>query len=77
MGFKHRQYLIYAGKDEAGGAWNGGTEPWQQAATREDIPLSNLFVTMLQRLGVKTHNFVDSTGTLVEVQLIRMSHVRR
>jgi hypothetical protein len=67
MGFKHGQYLNYAGQDQAGGAWDGGTEPWQQAATREDIPLSNLFVTMLQRLGVETQNFADSTGTLVEV----------
>ena len=67
MGFKHGQYLNYAGQDQAGGAWDGGTEPWQQAATREDIPLSNLFVTMLQRLGVETNNFADSTGTLAEV----------
>jgi hypothetical protein len=32
-----------------------------------DIPLSNLFVTMLQRLGVETDNFADSTGTLADV----------
>ncbi len=67
MGFKHGQYLNYAGDDQAGGAWNGGREPWQQEATRQDIPLSNLFVTLLQRLGVETDNFADSTGTLVDV----------
>ena len=67
MGFKHGQYLNYAGDDQAGGAWEGGREPWQKEATREDLPLSNLFVTMLQRLGVQTEKFADSTGTLAEV----------
>lgn len=67
MGFKHGQYLNYAGDQQAGGAWDGGAEPWQQEATREDIPLSNLFVTMLQRLGVETDKFADSTGTLADV----------
>ena len=67
MGFQHGQYLNYAGDNQAGGAWNGGREPWQQEAKREDIPLSNLFVTMLQRLGVETDNFADSTGTLADV----------
>ncbi|MDA1049033.1 MAG: DUF1552 domain-containing protein [Planctomycetota bacterium] len=67
MGFKHGQYLNYAGDNQAGGAWNGGREPWQQEAAHEDIRLSNLFVTMLQRLGVETDNFADSTGTLADV----------
>ncbi|MFP6768168.1 MAG: DUF1552 domain-containing protein, partial [Planctomycetaceae bacterium] len=64
MGFKHGQYLNYAGNNPQGGPWNGGREPWQKEITHEDIPLSNLFVTMLQRLGVKTNKFADSTGTL-------------
>ena len=67
MGFKHGQYLNYAGDDQAGGAWDGGREPWQKEATREDLPLSNLFLTMLQRLGVQTEKFADSTGVLAEV----------
>jgi len=67
MGFKHGQYLNYAGDKQAGGAWDGGREPWQQEAVREDFPLSNLFLTMLQRLGVETDRFADSTGTLAEV----------
>ena len=67
MGFRHGQYLNYAGSNQAGGAWTGGSEPWQQAATREDLPLSNLFVTILQRLGVETESFRDSTGDLAEV----------
>lgn len=67
MGFRHGQYLNYAGDSVAGGAWNGGREPWQKEAEREDQPLANLFVTMLQRLGVETDRFGDSTGTLDEV----------
>ncbi len=67
MGFRHGQYLNYAGNNPAGGAWDGGTEPWQKEVTHEDIPLSNLFVTMLQRLGVETDNFADSTEPLVDV----------
>jgi len=67
MGFKHGQYLNYAGDNPAGGPWNGGREPWQKEITHDDIPLSNLFVTMLQRLGVSTKKFADSTGTLEAV----------
>jgi hypothetical protein len=67
MGFKHGQFLNYAGDNPDGGAWNGGREPWQKEITHEDIPLSNLFVTMLQRLGVDSDNFADSTGTLADV----------
>lgn len=67
MGFKHGQYLNHAGDDPQGGPWNGGREPWQKEIAHEDIPLSNLFVTMLQRLEVKTDRFADSTGTLEAV----------
>jgi len=37
---------------------------WKFAA---DVPLSNLFVTMLQRLGVEAPRFADSTGELSEL----------
>ena len=67
MGFQHGQYLNFAGDNPAGGPWNGGREPWQKKAAQEDIPLANLFVTMLNRLGVKTSKFADSTGTLADV----------
>ena len=33
----------------------------------EDVPLSNLFVTMLNRVGVETESFVDSTGEISEL----------
>jgi hypothetical protein len=67
LGFKHGQYLNHAGANPQGGAWSGGREPWQKEVAHEDIPLSNLFVTMLQRLGVETEKFADSTGTLADV----------
>lgn len=67
LGFKHGQYHNHAGDKFQGGAWAGGQEPWQKEIAKEDIPLSNLFVTMLQRLGVKTNTFSDSTGVVDDV----------
>lgn len=64
MGFQHGRYFNAAGDKFQGGAWMGDREPWQDKATREDIPLSNLFVTMLQKLGVQTDTFADSTGII-------------
>ncbi len=62
MGLRHGRYLNHAGTNPQGGAWDGGTEPWQLDATNEDVPLSNLFVSMLQGLGVPAKSFSDSTG---------------
>lgn len=67
LGFRHGRYINPVGEKFQGGAWEGGQEPWQKKITHEDQPLSNLFVTMLQRLGVETENFADSTGTLDQV----------
>jgi hypothetical protein len=68
MGFKHGQYLNLAGAGAYRGGWaSGDTEPWRMKATFEDTPLSNLYVTMLQRLGVETESFGGATGTLSEV----------
>ncbi len=64
MGFKHGQYVNHAGMNFQGGPWLGKREPWQDEAKGEDLPLSNLFVTMLQRLGVQTDSFADSTGSI-------------
>jgi hypothetical protein len=33
----------------------------------EELPLSNLFVTILQRLGVETESFAGYKGTLERV----------
>lgn len=68
MGFKHGQYLNLAGTNAYRGGWAPGeTEPWKLKASGEDLPLSNLYVTMLQRLGVETDTFADNTGTISEV----------
>lgn len=67
MGLKHGQYLNYAGSNPQGGPWSGGREPWQKEISHEDIPLSNLYVTMLQRLGIETNRFADSTGAIADV----------
>ena len=67
MGFQNGRYYNAAGDSFQGGAWMGDREPWQDKATREDIPLSNLFVTMLQKLGVQTDSFADSTGAIADI----------
>lgn len=67
MGFQHGQYRNYAGTNRWAGHWDGRREPWQEKFDYEDIPLSNLFVTMLQRLGVQTEQFADSTKALTDV----------
>jgi Protein of unknown function (DUF1552) len=67
MGFKHGQYLNHAGTAAQGGHWDGGREPWQQEIAKEDRPLANVFVTMLQQLGVSTEKFGDSEGPVPEL----------
>ena len=68
MGFKHGQYLDYAGAGAYRGGWApGDTEPYKLEAAREDRPLSNLYVSMLQRLGVETETFANNTGTISDV----------
>jgi len=64
MGLKHGRYINHAGSNFQGGPWLGDREPWQDKAKSEDVPLSNLFVAMLQKLGVQTDRFADSTGTV-------------
>ena len=67
MGFKHGRYVNNAGMNFQGGPWLGKREPWQDQAKGEDQPLSNLFATMLQRLGVAADFFADSTGLVENV----------
>ncbi len=66
MGLHHGRYLNLAGNNFQGGAWMGDREPWQDKAVGEDVPLSNLFATMLQKLGVANASFADSTGLVTE-----------
>lgn len=67
MGLRHGQYLNYVGANAFGGAWDGGREPWQREFAHDDLPLANLFVTMLQRLGVEKDAFAGSTGVIADV----------
>ncbi len=67
MGFEHGRYLNYAGANAYAGGWDGGTEPWQREFATEEIPLANLFVKLLQRLGVPAESFADSTAALADV----------
>lgn len=67
MGLEHGKYINHAGNQFQGGPWLGEREPWQDKATVEDIPLSNLFVTMLQKLGMPTERFADSTGIVASI----------
>ena len=67
MGFKHGKYINHAGMNFQGGPWLGEREPWQDEAKGEDLPLSNLYATMLQRLVVQTDSFADSTGMVEEI----------
>ena len=64
FGLEHGKYLNFAAGEFQGGAWMGAREPWQDQATREDLPLSNLYVSILNRLGVPVESFADSTGRL-------------
>jgi hypothetical protein len=65
LGVSHGQYLNHAGAKAYRGGWKpGDKEPWTQKAQQEDMPLSNLFVSMLHRLGVETDAFADSTMAL-------------
>jgi hypothetical protein len=69
MGFKHGQYLKYGKGNELNQVDAGATtdKNWRSQMSYEEEPLSNLFLTMLQRLGVETGKFADSTRTLAEV----------
>jgi len=67
MGFKHGKYFNYAGANPKGGAWRGGIEPYQEDITHDDEPLTRVFVTMLQQLGVETDSFAGATGDFSEL----------
>lgn len=69
MGFRHGQYLKYGSGNEENQADAGATtdKNWRTEMDYEELPLSNLFVTMLQRLGVETDSFGGSSKTLSEV----------
>lgn len=53
--------LLLAGGDKL------GLKHGQYLPMTEDVPLSNLFVTLLNRLDTPVNHFVDSTGEVAEV----------
>jgi len=69
MGFKHGQYLKYGqgNEDNQVDAGLQSDAGWTGEASYEEVPLSNLYLTMLQRLGVETESFAGSKKTLTEV----------
>ncbi|MGB7329092.1 MAG: DUF1552 domain-containing protein [Rubripirellula sp.] len=67
MEFKHGKYLNYAGTNPISGAWSGGPEPYTKEIKQEDQPLTRVFVTMLQQLGIETNRFSGATGNLPEL----------
>ena len=67
LGFKHGNYFNHAGMNFQGGPWLGKREPWQDEEKGEDLPLSNVYLTMLNRLGVDVDSFADSTGVIAQI----------
>ena len=55
--------LVFAGGNKLGLRHN------QYLRVSNDVPMSNLFVTMLNKMGVNTPSFNDSTGELLGVQV--------
>ena len=67
LGIKQGQYINNAGTNPPAGAWDGKTEPWQKDIKKPDKPLGNVFLTMLQQLGLKTKSFADSEEIVTEL----------
>ena len=65
-GFKHGQHLNFNAPylDTLAAGDGGGATKVIPAMGREQQPLCNLYLSMLQRAGVKTDRFGSSTGTL-------------
>ena len=66
MGFEHGQYRTYNSSNQAtsGIANDSG---WQAEMRDTELPLSNLYLSMLHKLGVETESFGGSTEPLSEV----------
>ena len=65
LGIRHGQYLQYGQVDlEAISGWANSKA---RSVPNKELPLSKLYVTMLQKLGIETDSFGGITGTLSEV----------
>ena len=69
MGFKHGQYLKYGQGNDKQQATSGISSDagWRGEMDYTELPLSNLYLTMLHKLGVEAKSFAGSTKTLSEV----------
>ena len=67
LGFKHGQYLKF-GTDEDNSSSSGisSDKGWRSNVSDDERPLSDLYLTMLQRLGVETDSFGGSETTVSE-----------
>ncbi|MGB0145546.1 MAG: hypothetical protein ACPGAP_12310, partial [Akkermansiaceae bacterium] len=69
LGFENGRYLKFGkgNEDNQAGAGIVSDRGWQSKVEVEELPLSHLFVTILQRLGVETETFGGFTGALERV----------
>jgi len=69
MGFKHGRFLKYGkgNEDNQADAGAASDRNWRAEMDYEELPLANLYITMLQRLGLEHESFAGSTHSLVEV----------
>jgi carbohydrate-selective porin OprB len=66
LGFNNGWYLKFGkgNEDNQAGAGIDTDSGWQGKVEVEELPLTKLFVTILQRLGVETNSFGGLTGSL-------------
>ena len=69
LGFTNGRYLKFGkgNEDNLAGAGIDSDAGYRSKIEAEELPLSNLFVTILQRLGVETDSFGGCKGTLERV----------
>ena len=70
LGFKNGRYLKFGKGNEDNQAGAGivtDAAGWQDKIEAEELPLAQLFVSILQRLGVETDSFAGITGSLTRV----------
>ena len=69
LGFTNGRYLKFGtgNDDNQAGAGILSDAGWRGKIENEELPLAQLFVTILQRLGVETESFAGYTGPLSRV----------
>jgi len=69
LGFKNGRFLKFGtgNEDNQAGAGIVSDAGWRGKIVAEELPLAQLFITVLQRLGVETDSFAGIKGTLNRV----------